>query len=365
MVKIVNEQNFKEMKHKVLFLVLFIGMLSITVQAQRGVRIGYIDTEYILQNVPEYNEATTQLEQKVQKWKGDIDQRMSVIDQKKKELENERVLLTKELYEERQEDIAFEEKEVLDYQQKRFGPSGDLMIQKRQLMQPVQDQIFTAVQEIVANKKYDFVFDKSADVVMLYAANRFDISELVLRTITRSSKRTQAKNKRERKEAEKESVVPVVNLEREAEDKAAEEKRAARQKLVDDKKNAQLSAREAKKKELAAKKKKILEDRAKARQAKIDARKKKQTGEEDTALEAPKETEEVVEDIQAEGEEKTMEEATPESTEEAKPKAPVLTDKERRKQALEAKKQKIIEARKKRLEERLKEKETDSTSGNN
>ena len=85
------------------------------------------------------------------------------------------------------EDITFEEAEILDYQQKRFGPNGDLMIQKKQLIQPIQDQIFAAVQEIAGNKQYDFIFDKSADVVMLYSAERFDISELVLRSITRSS----------------------------------------------------------------------------------------------------------------------------------------------------------------------------------
>jgi Skp family chaperone for outer membrane proteins len=346
------------MKYKVLFLVSIFGMLSIAVQAQRGVRIGYIDTEYILQNVPEYNEATSQLEQKVQKWKSDVDQRLAAVNQKKKELENERVLLTKELYEERQEDISFEEKEVLDYQQKRFGPSGDLMIQRRQLMQPVQDQIFTAVQEIAKNKKYDFVFDKSADVVMLYSADRFDISEQVLRTITRSSKRSQAKNKKERKEAENESVVPVVNLEKEAKEKAQDEKMAARQKVVDDKRESQISAREAKKLELEAKKKKIIEDRAKVRQAKLDARNKAKMPKVEDA-EANTTKEESIEYIQ--GEEESKEDVDQEEVEEEKtpPKAPELTDREKRKQTLEAKKQKIIEARRKKLEERIKAKEAE------
>ena len=136
------------MKLKVLFLLTFVTMLCFSAQAQRGVRIGYIDTEYILENVPEYQEATAQLEGKVQKWKTEIDSRLSVIAQKRKDLSNEKALLTKELIEEREEDIYFEEKEILDYQQKRFGPNGDLMIQKKQLMQPIQDQIFAAVQDL-------------------------------------------------------------------------------------------------------------------------------------------------------------------------------------------------------------------------
>ncbi|HEY5687419.1 MAG TPA: OmpH family outer membrane protein, partial [Yeosuana sp.] len=182
------------MKTNVLFLLTFVFIISFSSTAQRGVRIAYIDTEYILEHVPEYQEATTQLNQKIVKWKNEIEEKLSQIEQKRKDLSNEKTLLTKELIEEREEDIAFEEKEILDYQQKRFGPNGDLMIQKQQLMQPIQDQIFSAVQDLAASKKYDFVFDKSSDATMLYSAKQFDLSEQILRSITRSSKREQAES---------------------------------------------------------------------------------------------------------------------------------------------------------------------------
>jgi len=116
------------MKLKVLFLLALVS-IPVLANAQRGVRIGYIDTEYILENVPEYAEATSQLESKVQKWKSEIETKLNGVKQKRSELNNEKALLTKELIEEREEDIFFEEKEILDYQQKRFGPNGDLMIQ--------------------------------------------------------------------------------------------------------------------------------------------------------------------------------------------------------------------------------------------
>jgi Skp family chaperone for outer membrane proteins len=254
------------MKHKVLFLVTVIGLLSFTSNAQRGVRIGYIDTEYILQNVPEYQDATAQLDKKVQDWKSEIEQRLAVVDQKKKQLNSEKVLLTDELYNERLEDITFEENEILDYQQKRFGPNGDLMIQKKQLIQPIQDQIFAAVQEIAGNKQYDFIFDKSADVVMLYSAERFDISELVLRSINRTSKRTQAQTKAERREAEKEEVVPVINEELEARQKALDDKKAERAKAMEDRKAAQLAKRDSLKSAAEARRQKTLDDRAKAKE---------------------------------------------------------------------------------------------------
>jgi len=253
------------MKHKVLFLLTLIGLVSFTSHAQRGVRIGYIDTEYILQNVPEYQEATAQLESKVQQWKSEIEKRLNDVDQKKKQLTSESVLLTKELYEERLEDITFEENEILDYQQKRFGPNGDLMIQKKQLIEPIQDQIFSAVQEIAGNKQYDFIFDKSSDAVMLYSDQRYDISEQVLRTITRSSKRTQAQTKAERKAAEKEELVPEINNTLEERQKALDEKKAAQAKAIEDRKAQQMARRDSLKAAADAKRQKVIDDREKAK----------------------------------------------------------------------------------------------------
>ncbi|WP_036598625.1 OmpH family outer membrane protein, partial [uncultured Olleya sp.] len=259
------------MKLKVLIVILMLTA-GFSANAQRGVRIGYIDTEYILENIPEYTEATGQLESKVQKWKTEIEASLKGIKQKRETLNNEKALLTKELIEEREEDIFFEEKEILDYQQKRFGPNGDLMIQKRQLMQPVQDQIFQAVQDIAKAKKYDFVFDKSADVVMLYSAERFDMSDLIIRTISRASKRTQAKNKAERRNAKDEDAVIEVNDAQEARQKILDDKKAEREAATAKRKQEILDAREAKKKAAAEKRAKILEDRAKAREEKLKER---------------------------------------------------------------------------------------------
>ena len=282
------------MKFKVL-LVLFILSVSFQANAQRGVRIGYIDTEYILENVPEYTEATKQLESKVQKWKTEIEGRLNTVKQKREALNNEKALLTKELIEEREEDIFFEEKEILDYQQKRFGPSGDLMIQKKQLMQPVQDQIFQAVQDIAENKKYDFIFDKSADVVMLYSAERFDISDLVIRTITRASKRKQATNRQERKEAKEEEVVEDINETQEARQKELDDKRAAREAAAEKRRQEILEEREAKKKAAQERRQKIIEEREKAREEKLKARQEAQN-EENPSFDGGKNNEDEKED---------------------------------------------------------------------
>ncbi|MBT8325893.1 MAG: OmpH family outer membrane protein [Winogradskyella sp.] len=269
------------MKFKVLFLLIMVGLTSLLSYGQRGVRIGYIDTEYILQNVPEYQEATSQLDKKVLQWKSEIEQKLSAIEQKKKELDNESVLLTKELYEERYEEISYEEAEILDYQQKRFGPNGDLFIQKRQLMQPVQDQIFSAVQEIASNKKFDFIFDKSADVVMLYSAEQYDVSDQVLRLITRTSKRKQASSKKEREELEEEEVVPEVNEEKDARLQALEDKKAAREKELAD-------LRAEREKQLEERRKQQLADREARRKA-AEERRNKASNRRNNKEEEPKE----------------------------------------------------------------------------
>ena len=330
---------------KVLFLMTMLGLLSFNSNAQRGVRIGYIDTEYILQNVPEYQEATSQLETKVQQWKKEIEQRLGEIDTKKKQLNSESVLLTKELYDERLEDINFEESEILDYQQKRFGPNGDLMIQKKQLIQPIQDQIFAAVQDMAKSRNYDFVFDKSADVVMLYSAERFDISDEIIRAISRTAKRTQAQSKAERKALEDEEVVPEINEELEARQKAIEDKRAEREKAVEDRKALQQAKRDSLVQAAEARRQKILDDRAKAK-----AERSGNTKENDSTA-----TEQLT---PTEG--KTAAELAEEKRQEK------LKDREARKKELEERRLKILADREKAKKEREEQKKkTDSIPDNN
>ena len=175
--------------------------------AQRGVKIGYIDTEYILENLTEYSEVSKRLEEKAQNWKDEISQRSREIEQKKESLNSERILLTKDLIEEIESEIEFEEQELMDYQQKRFGTRGDLILQKQQLIQPIQDQIFNAIKEIAKSKSYDFIFDKSADIVMLYSDRRYDISDQILRNISRANNRKKLDSRKDKRKAENEEII--------------------------------------------------------------------------------------------------------------------------------------------------------------
>jgi len=243
-------------KHFLLLLIVTAVSFTAKGQSARGVKIGYIDMEYILQNVPDYTEAKNQLEQKAQKWKQEVELKKNEVTKLKDALKTERVLLTKELIAEREEEIVLQETALLDYQQKRFGPTGDLSTQKTVLTQPVQDQVFNAVQDIAEAKKYDFIFDKTSDMTMLFSAKRYDISDQVIRAITRSSKRQQLSKKQLKEEDAKQAKEDMVDESPALQErqKKLDEKKEARLKLVADRKAAQeakraemLAAREAKK----------------------------------------------------------------------------------------------------------------------
>ncbi len=193
------------MKKNYFFILLF--LITYLASAQRSVKIGYIDTEYILENLPEYNQVSDRLEEKAAGWKKEIEDRTRKIEQKKEALNSERILLTDEMIDEIEEEITLDEEELSEYQQKRFGPRGDLIIQKQQLIQPIQDQIFNAIRELAESKNYDFIFDKSADIVMLYSDKRFDVSDQILRTISRANNRKKLDSRKDKREIENQSLI--------------------------------------------------------------------------------------------------------------------------------------------------------------
>lgn len=247
------------------FVILFTVFASLTAAAQsRGLKIAYIDMEYILSKAPDFAEAKNQLEQRAAKWKQEMDAKRNEIAKLKEGLQAERALLTKELIEEREEDIAFKEKELSDYQEQKFGPKGELITQKTVLVKPVQDQVFSIVQDLADVRKYDFVFDKSSDLTMIFSAKKHDISDLIVRRLSRSAKQEKITSKQAKKleeqeqEEEKKSDPDYVDRQ-----KVLDDKKAARQKAIDDRK----AAADAKRAEAEARRQKVIEDRKAAREA--------------------------------------------------------------------------------------------------
>lgn len=319
------------------FLFIFLALIvANTSQAQgKTTRIGYIDMEYILENVSDYKEAKSQLELKAQKWKQEVEAKKININTLKESLKAEKALLTKELIEERETEIKFQEQEMMDYQQKQFGSDGNLMRQKAALAKPIQDQVFTAVQDIAEAKNYDFVFDKSSDLTMLFSNKRFDISDQVLRVLNRTEKREQLTKKQLKEQEAKENLENAIDENPAMADrqKALDEKKAAREKLIQDRKLEQ----EAKKKE--------YEDRRNAIAAEREAKKNGTvSGTAKTAAETPAATEGA----------KTNATAKPAATatEGTTTAEPGMTKAEERQLLYEQRKKELEEKRKKILEER-------------
>ncbi len=234
-------------------------LISISSFAQKTQRVAYIDMEYILKQVPEYLEAQNTLNAKVEKWKNDLDKDAREIEIMKSDLENEKAILTQDIIEEREEDITVKQQALTKLESLYFGPNGDMYNLRKKLIQPVQDQVYNAVQTIATRKKFDFVFDKSSDLVMLYSNKKYDISELVVKLIDIDQKK-QAKLD---KVAERKKLLGENGMTEEMQEKLAQ-KEALKQK--------KLSEREEKIKEIEALREKRLQEREEKRKLLLEKR---------------------------------------------------------------------------------------------
>ena len=155
--------------------------VSINLFGQKNVRIGFLDLGLVLDNNNDYITANQELESKINIWRTEIENRQKEILSKKESLKIESALLTNELIEERIEDIKYDEDLLNTYIDKRFGVEGDWIKEKVLLSQPAQDEILIAIREIAADRKLDYVFDSSADILVLHSEKKYDISDLVIR----------------------------------------------------------------------------------------------------------------------------------------------------------------------------------------
>jgi len=239
----------------VLIVLLFIIQNSV---AQKGQNLAYIDMEYILENVPEYVTAQNNLNIKIEQWKNDLSKLERHIEVLKTDLANEKAILTKDLIEEREEDITIKKEELARLESLYFGPQGNLFSLRKQLVKPIQDLVYNSVQNIAKRKKYDFVLDKSSELVMLYSNKKYDISELVLASIVKDRKIKTSKSK--------------INAKKTAAQQKLEAIKQARLKKIEDQKKAIKAKREAKIKERDAKRK-LLADKKNAAKKKNEKNK--------------------------------------------------------------------------------------------
>lgn len=165
------------MKKVVLAFFLLIGMMSTAF----GQRYAYVDTQYILDKMPEYAEAQLELDKVSEQWQKEIEVLFADAEKKRKDYAAEAILLPAEIKKQREKEIIDAELKAKEMQKKRFGVGGDLFAKREELIKPIQDKIFNAIQEIASDRNYAFVFDKANQSNLLYADPKYDMSDQVLR----------------------------------------------------------------------------------------------------------------------------------------------------------------------------------------
>jgi len=151
--------------------------------AAEAQRYAIVDTKYILDKIPDYKEAQKSLDVVSEQWQKEIDARQADLDRMYRNFEAEQVMLSEELKKKRKDELFIREKELRDLQRKRFGFEGDLFKKRQELVKPIQDKVYMAIQKIASNRQYDFILDKSEGITVIFADPKLDRSEDVLREL--------------------------------------------------------------------------------------------------------------------------------------------------------------------------------------
>lgn len=155
-------------------------MFCITVMPLSAQRFGYVDTDYILENLPQYSQAQKTLQNQTQQWNQDIQNRQAAVNKRQADFLNEKVLLTEDQIKKEEFEIDQEIAAIKQLQEKRYGQDGDLIRLRKSLVKPIQDQVWIAVKQVAEKRNYGFIFDKGSDLIMVYTDPKFDISREVL-----------------------------------------------------------------------------------------------------------------------------------------------------------------------------------------
>jgi outer membrane protein len=162
--------------------VLLIGFVFATL-AVSAQKYAYVDTDYILNNIPEYTAAKKELNSISVKWQKEIEGKIAEVDKMYNDLQVEKILLTEDMRIKREEEIIKKEREVKDLQMKRFGADGDLFKKQQELIKPIQDKVYNAIMELAESKGIGMVFDKAGTTTVIYSQAKYNISDDVIRQL--------------------------------------------------------------------------------------------------------------------------------------------------------------------------------------
>jgi outer membrane protein len=145
--------------------------------------VAYVDMQYILKNLPQYETANEQLNMISRRWQKDIDAAQQEAQILATNYQTEQIFLSAEMKQRREEEILAKEQEVLELKRKYFGQDGEWYKKREALLKPIQDEIYNAIQEVANRKGYDIVKDRSADASLIYMSSKLDISDQVLESL--------------------------------------------------------------------------------------------------------------------------------------------------------------------------------------
>jgi outer membrane protein len=160
-----------------------ICFMLLFLSAANAQRYAVIDSKFILDKLPEYKDAQKRLDQFSELWQQELDQRQAAMDKMVKDFEAEQVMLPDNLKKKREDEIFNKEKELRDLQRKRYGFEGDLFKKRQELIKPIQDRVYNAVQKMAIEKQYDFILDKSEGITVIFADPKLDKSEEILKSL--------------------------------------------------------------------------------------------------------------------------------------------------------------------------------------
>lgn len=164
-------------------LIFSVCIILLSVGAVNAQRYAIIDSKYILDKIPDYRDAQKRLDQFSELWQQEIDQRQAALTKMFRDYDAEQVMLPDDLKKKREDELFNKEKELRDLQKKRFGFEGDLFRKRQELIKPIQDKVYNAVQKLAVEKQYDFILDKSEGITVIFADPKLDRSEDVLKNL--------------------------------------------------------------------------------------------------------------------------------------------------------------------------------------
>lgn len=164
-------------------LVFVLALLLTSVGITNAQRIGFVDVNYILEKIPEYNEAQTKIDKVAADWKAEIEKKYATIDKKYKAFQNEQYLYSDEMKQKKIAEIENLEKDVKAFQSDKFGYEGGLFKKRQELVKPIQDRVYNAINEYATDNSYDFIFDKGSSTTILFASPRRDKTDEILKLL--------------------------------------------------------------------------------------------------------------------------------------------------------------------------------------